>query len=189
MHPAAFYRELKPALPRDLIYAWDGGDFAHWGRANLPIQEPGRWLRLGPLGTIGSALPNGLALQLANPGKPVTVITGDGSLGFYIAELDTAVRHKLPIVVIVGNDGGWGLERELQTAVTGLKETVACELRATRYDIVMKGFGGEGELIETPEQVRPAVERAFSAGVPYLLNVAVKGVRSPFTEWQIAGKR
>ena len=119
----------------------------------------------------------------------MTVITGDGSLGFYIAEMDTAVRHKLPIVVIVGNDGGWGLERELQTAVTGLKETVACELRATRYDIVMKGFGGEGELIETPEQVRPAVERAFSAGVPYLLNVAVKGVRSPFTEWQIAGKR
>ena len=55
MHPAAFYRELKPALPRDVLYAWDGGDFAHWGRAILPVQEPGRWLRLGPLGTIGSA--------------------------------------------------------------------------------------------------------------------------------------
>jgi acetolactate synthase-1/2/3 large subunit len=189
MHPAAFYRELKAALPRDIIYAWDGGDFAHWGRANLPVYEPGKWLRLGPLGTIGSALPNGLAMQMAHPGKPVTVITGDGSLGFYIAELDTAVRHKLPIVVIVGNDAGWGLERELQGAVTGLSETVACELRSTRYDIVMKGFGGEGELIERPDQVRPAVERAFAAGVPYLLNVAIRGVRSPFTEWQIAGKK
>jgi acetolactate synthase I/II/III large subunit len=189
MHPAAFYRELKTALPRDVIYAWDGGDFAHWGRANLPVYEPGKWLRLGPLGTIGSALPNGLALQMAHPGKPVTVITGDGSLGFYIAELDSAVRHKLPIVVIVGNDAGWGLERELQGALTGLKDTVACELRSTRYDIVMKGFGGEGELIERPEQVRPAVERAFSAGVPYLLNVAIRGVKSPFTEWQIAGKK
>jgi acetolactate synthase-1/2/3 large subunit len=189
MHPAAFYRELKPALPRDIIYAWDGGDFAHWGRANLSVYEPGKWLRLGPLGTIGSALPNGLAMQMAHPGKPVTVITGDGSLGFYIAELDTAVRHKLPIVVIVGNDAGWGLERELQGAVTGLSETVACELRSTRYDIVMKGFGGEGELIERPDQVRPAVERAFAAGGPYLLNVVIRGVRSPFTEWQIAGKK
>jgi acetolactate synthase-1/2/3 large subunit len=189
MHPAAFYRELKPALPRDVFYAWDGGDFAHWGRANLPVYEPGKWLRLGPLGTIGSALPNGLAMQMANPGKPVVVITGDGSLGFYIAELDTAVRHKFPIVLIVGNDAGWGLERELQGAVTGLTETVACELRSTRYDIVMKGFGGEGETIETPDQVRLAVERAFAAGVPYLLNVSIRGVRSPFTEWQIAGKK
>ena len=136
-----------------------------------------------------SALPNALAMQMANPGKPVTLITGDGSLGFYIAELDTAVRHKLPIVIIVGNDGGWGLERELQTAVTGLTDTIACELRQTRYDIVMKGFGGDGELIERPEQVRPAMERALSAGVPYLLNVAIRGVRSPFTEWQIAGKK
>jgi acetolactate synthase I/II/III large subunit len=189
MHPAAFYRELRAALPENLLYAWDGGDFAHWGRALLPVQEPGRWLRLGPLGTIGSALPNGLAMKLHQPDKPVAVITGDGSLGFYIAELDSAVRHKLPIVIIVGNDSGWGLERELQTAVTGLTETVACELRATRYDIVMKGFGGEGELIEKPDQVRPAVERAFQSKLPYLLNVAIKGVRSPFTEWQIAGKR
>jgi acetolactate synthase-1/2/3 large subunit len=189
IHPAAFYRELRAALPRDVLYAWDGGDFAHWGRASLPIEEPGRWLRLGPLGTIGSALPNGLAMQLANPAKPVTVITGDGSLGFYVAELDTAVRHKLPIVVIVGNDAGWGLERELQTAVTGLGATVACELRPTRYDLVMKGFGGEGEFVERLDQVRPAVERAFASGVPYLLNVSIRGVRSPFTEWQIAGKK
>ena len=189
IHPAAFYRELKPALPREILYAWDGGDFAHWGRASLPSLAPGRWLRLGPLGTIGSALPNGLALQLVNPGKPVTVITGDGSLGFYIAELDSAVRHKLPIVVIVGNDAGWGLERELQSAATGEATTVACELRRTRYDIVMKGFGGEGETIETLDQVRPAAERAFASGVPYLLNVVIRGVRSPFTNWQIAGKK
>ena len=189
MHPAAFYRELNKVLPPDLLFAWDGGDFAHWGRAFLPIQEPGRWLRLGPLGTIGSALPNGLAMKLHQPGKPVTVITGDGSLGFYIAEMDSLVRHQLPVVIIVGNDGGWGLERELQTAVTGLKETVACELRRTRYDLVMKGFGGDGEEIHTPEQVRPAVERAFASKLPYLLNVNIQGVRSPFTEWQIAGKR
>jgi acetolactate synthase-1/2/3 large subunit len=186
MHPAAFFAELKKWLPKDIYYAWDGGDVVHWGRATLPALHPGRWLRLGPLGTIGSALPNSLAVQLANPGKPVVLITGDGSLGFYIAEMDTAVRHGLPVVMIVGNDGGWGLERELQGATAGT--TIACELRRTQYDQVMKGFGGGGETIDTLDQVRPAVERAFASGVPYCLNVNVRGVRSPFTQWQLSGK-
>jgi len=188
MHPAAFFRELKSALPPDVLYSWDGGDFAHWGRAMLTARAPGGWLRLGPLGTIGSALPNSLALQLAHPGRPVAVITGDGALGFYIAEMDTAVRHKLPIVLIVGNDAGWGLERELQSFASG-GATVACELQSARYDLIMKGFGGEGEAIDHPEQVRPAIQRAFASGVPYCLNARIRGVRSPFTEWQIAGKK
>ena len=188
MHPAAFFHELRQALPRDVLYSWDGGDFVHWGRAILPARRPGGWLRLGPLGTIGAALPNALALQLAHPGQPVAAITGDGALGFYLAEMDSAVRHKLPIVVIVGNDGGWGLERELQSFATGGAPTVACELRASRYDVVMQAFGGGGETIETVEQARPAIERAFAAGGPYCLNVRIRGVRSPFTDWQIAGK-
>jgi len=185
LHPAAFFAEFKKWSPKNLFYSWDGGDVVHWGRATHPMTQPGRWLRLGPLGTIGAGLPNGLAMQLANPGEPVAVITGDGSLGFYIAEMDSAVRHKLPIVIVVGNDAGWGIERELQ----GGGETVACELRRTRYDLVMQGFGGGGETIDTLEQVRPAVERAFASGIPYCLNVNVTGVRSPFTEWQIAGKK
>jgi thiamine pyrophosphate-dependent acetolactate synthase large subunit-like protein len=189
LHPAALFRELRAALPRDVLYAWDGGDFAHWGRAMLPANQSGGWLRLGPLGTIGSSLPNGLALRLANPGRPVAVITGDGALGFYIAEMDSAVRHKLPIVVIVGNDAGWGLERELQSDATGGAPTVACELQSARYDLIMKGFGGEGETVERLDQVRPAVERAFRSGVPYCLNAKIRGVRSPFTEWQIAGRK
>jgi acetolactate synthase-1/2/3 large subunit len=189
MHPAAFFRELKTALPRDVLYSWDGGDFAHWGRAILPAREPGGWLRLGPLGTIGSSLPNSLALQLAHPGRPVAAITGDGALGFYIAEMDTAVRHKLPIVVIVGNDAGWGLERELQSFATGGAATVACELQSAKYDLIMKGFGGQGESIDRLDQVRPAVERAFQSRVPYCINASIRGVRSPFTEWQIAGKK
>jgi acetolactate synthase-1/2/3 large subunit len=188
LHPAAFFRELKAALPAEALYSWDGGDFAHWGRASLPARYPGGWLRLGPMGTIGSSLPNGLALKLAHPGRPVVIITGDGALGFYIAEMDTAVRHGLPIVLIVGNDAGWGLERELQTAGGGAP-TVGCELRSTRYDPIMRAFGGEGETIERLMEVRPAVERAFSSGVPYCLNVKIRGARSPFTEWQIAGKR
>jgi acetolactate synthase I/II/III large subunit len=189
LHPAAFFHALREALPADVLYSWDGGDFAHWGRAILPARQAGGWLRLGPLGTIGSSLPNALALQLAHPGRPVAAITGDGALGFYLAEMDSAVRHKLPIVLIVGNDAGWGLERELQSAATGSAETVACELQAARYDVVMQAFGGGGETIERVEEVGPAVRRAFAAGRPYCLNVRVRGARSPFTEWQIAGKR
>jgi acetolactate synthase-1/2/3 large subunit len=189
LHPAAFHRELKRALPSDVLFAWDGGDFAHWGRVSLPALNPGSWLRLGPLGTIGSSLPNGIALQLANPQKPVAVITGDGALGFYLAEMDTAVRHKLPIVVIVGNDAGWGLERELQRATAGTGTTVGTELTPARYNAIMEAFGGAGDTIETLAQVRPAVEHAFASGVPTCLNVKIRGARSPFTDWQISGKK
>jgi acetolactate synthase-1/2/3 large subunit len=188
IRPAALYHGLRDALPKDVLYAWDGGDFTHWGRSILPALQPGGWLRLGPLATIGAALPYGLALQAANPGKPVAVITGDGALGFYIAEMDTAVRHNLPVVVIVGNDAGWGLEREFQSAA-GTTPTVGCELRATRYDVVMQGFGGGGETVDTLEQLRPAVTRAFASGKPYCINVNIRGVRSPFADWQVQGKK
>jgi len=187
IHPAAFFAELAQALPPGVLYSWDGGDFIHWGRATLPAQTPGGWLRLGPLATIGSALPNAIAMQMAYPDAPVAMITGDGSLGFYIAELDTLVRYGLPVVVIVGNDAGWGLERELQGDLCG--STYACELRATRYDLVMEGFGGTGENITQLDEVIPAVKRAFAARKPYLLNVNIRGARSPFTDWQISGKK
>jgi len=189
MHPASFFAEWKKHVPENQLYAWDGGDFVHWGRATLPANRPGGWLRLGPMGTIGSALPNSLAMQLAYPKEKIVMVTGDGSLGFYIAELDTAVRHNLPVIIVVGNDAGWGLERELQSALIGGDTTVACELRSTRYDTVMKGFGGDGETIDRVEQVGPATARAYQSNKPYLLNVKIRGSRSPFTEWQIAGKK
>jgi acetolactate synthase I/II/III large subunit len=188
LHAGAFHYELSKALPAETLISWDAAEFAHWGRTIVPARIPGGWLRLGPLATIGSGLPNALAMQLANPGKPVALVSGDGSFGFYIAELDTAVRHNLPVVFIIGNDAGWGLEREFQRAATGRRDTVACELRATRYDVVMQGFGGEGETVRTLAEVQPAVRRAFDSGRPYLLNVEIQGTRSPFSEWQIAGK-
>lgn len=187
--PALFFRTLREALPDDVLYSWDGGDFAHWGRAMLPARHAGGWLRLGPLGTIGSSLPNAVALQLAHPDRRVVAITGDGAVGFYLAEMDTLARARLPVVLIVGNDAGWGLERELQSWATEGAPTVACELQSARYDLVMQAFGGGGETIERPDQVRAAVDRAFASGVPYCINVKIRGARSPFTEWQIAGKK
>jgi acetolactate synthase-1/2/3 large subunit len=124
---------------------------------------------------------------MAYPKSPVVMITGDGSLGFYIAELDTLVRYGMPVVIIVGNDAGWGLERELQGEMCG--STVACELRATRYDLVMKGFGGDGAHVERPEQIRPALDQALASDKPFLINVEIDGAGSPFTEAQLRPKK
>src|SRR5258708_35583009 len=124
-------------------------------------------------------MPDGSALQLAHPGRRVVAVTGDGALGFYLAEMDTLVRYRLPVVVIVGNDAGWGLERELQSWATGGEPTVACELAASRYDLVMQAFGGCGETIDRPEKVAPAIEGAFASGVPYSISVRMQARGSP----------
>jgi len=187
LHPGTFFSEVKRTLPVSPLLSFDGGDFIHWGRAILPALHAGGWLRLGPMATIGAALPFAMAQQMARPKQPVMMMTGDGSLGFYIAELDTLVRYDVPMVIIVGNDGGWGLERELQGEIQGT--TTACELRRTRYDLVCQGFGGGGETIDRLDQVGPALERAFAFQGPYVLNVNIRGARSPFTSWQLEGKK
>ena len=189
LHPAAVYQALQPAIPEDAILCWDGGDFVHWGRATLPARRPMHWLRLGPLATLGACLPIGLTAKLLHPDQPSIIISGDGSVGFYMAEFDTAVRHKLPVVILVGNDGCWGIERQFQLGAFGGDRTTACDLLRTRYDLVMKAFGGEGEHVERLDQVRPALERALRSGRPYCINVEIRSARSPFAQFQLEGKK
>lgn len=189
MHPLHLYRELKNRMPPDATICWDGGDFVHWGRYALRARRPGRWMRLGALAGLGVGLPIGVAAKILRPDSPSVVITGDGSVGFYIGEFDTAVRFGLPLVIIVGNDGGWGIERELQQGFYPDAPTVACELRRTRYDLVMKGFGGGGERVTRPEQLPAAIDRAFRSEVPFVLNVEIAGAGSPFTQYQLRNLR
>ena len=184
MHALEFYSQMREWLPEDATLSWDGGDFVHWGRYVMPARKPGHWMRLGPLAGLGVGFPIGLAAQVMRPNQRSIVVTGDGSLGFYLAEMDTAVRFNLPVIIIVGNDGGWGVERELQEGRYGAK-TVACELRRTRYDLVMKGFGGDGAHVERPEQIRPALNQALASDKPFLINVEIDGAGSPFTEAQL----
>ncbi len=184
MHALEFYRQMREWLPEDATLCWDGGDFVHWGRYVMPARRPGHWMRLGALAGLGVGFPIGVAAQVLRPEQRSIVVTGDGSLGFYLAEMDTAVRFKLPVIIIVGNDGGWGVERELQEGRYDGK-TVACELRRTRYDLVMKGFGGDGAHVERPEQIRPALDQALASDKPFLINVEIDGAGSPFTEAQL----
>ena len=189
MHPLHLFMQMRNWVPQDATLCWDGGDFVHWGRCSIPARRPMHWLRLGSLAGLGACFPIGLTAKILRPNSPSIIISGDGSLGFYAAEMDTAVRHNLPVIIIVGNDGGWGIERELQLGTYGGDTTVACELRRTRYDLVMKGFGGEGEFVERPEDIRPALDRALQSEKPYLINVDIRGARSPFTQYQLAGKK
>jgi thiamine pyrophosphate-dependent acetolactate synthase large subunit-like protein len=189
MHPLHFFMQMRNWVPENATLCWDGGDFVHWGRCSIPARRPMHWLRLGALAGLGACFPIGLTAKILRPDSPSIIISGDGSLGFYAAEMDTAVRHNLPVIIIVGNDGGWGIERELQLGTYGGDTTVACELRRTRYDLVMKGFGGEGEFVEQPEDIRPALDRALKSEKPYLINVDIRGARSPFTQYQLAGKK
>ena len=185
MHSLHAYQVLRDKLPPDATICWDGGDFVHWGRYLLKARHAGRWMRLGSLAGLGVALPVGLSAQILRPDSRTVVVTGDGSLGFYIGELDTAVRYGLPLVVIVGNDAGWGIERELQRAFYPDADTVACELRSTRYDLVMKGFGGDGAHVTSPDQLEDAFDRAFRSDKPFLVNIEIAGAGSPFTQYQI----
>jgi acetolactate synthase-1/2/3 large subunit len=189
MHSLHVYEVLREKLPSDATICWDGGDFVHWGRYMLSARQPGRWMRLGSLAGLGVGLPIGLSAQILRPNSKAVVITGDGSLGFYIGELDTAVRYGLPLVIIVGNDAGWGVERELQEGFYPDSPTVACELRNTRYDLVMKGFGGDGVHVTSRDQLPDAFDRAFRSEKPFLVNVEIAGLGSPYTRNQIAQRK
>jgi acetolactate synthase-1/2/3 large subunit len=186
MHALFVHKTLKSMLSPDDCLVFDGGDFCHFGRSFLPALKGKRWLYLSSLGMLGSSIPSALAAKLAYPDSRVIMLTGDGSFGFNAMEFDTAVRHKLNIVAILGNDAAWGIDRQIQLGLYG--RPVATELLQARYDQVVTGLGGYGEFVERPDDLKPALERAFAAGRPALLNVAVERAISPRAEAAI-GRR
>lgn len=190
LHPLRVCREVGAFLPEDGVVVIDGGDFPQWPRMTLPARRPGHWIRLGGLGTVGAALPLGLAAKLAHPEAPVFIFMGDGGMGFYGFELHTAIRLGLSAVIIVGNDEGWGMEREIQGALYGREQIAGCELGLVRYDEIMRALGGHGEFVERPADLRPALTRALDSGKPAVVNILVrKGTVSPLTAASIAAKR
>jgi len=176
--------KLRPAVCRELrdwlatlddpIVIGDGGDIVATAAKILPVQREGAWMDPGPLGTLGVGMPFALAAQHANPGKPVVIVYGDGSFGLNGFEYDTAVRHNLPIVGIIGNDAAWGQMMRPQRGIYGADRTAATLLNYTRYDKVVEALGGHGEFCERPEEIRPALERAIASGKPALVNVIIR---------------
>ncbi len=169
-HPMRVYAELAPLLDRDAIVVIDGGDFGSYAGRVIDSYLPGCWLDSGPFGCLGSGPGYGLAAKLARPQRQVVLLQGDGAFGFSGMEWDTLVRHRLPVVSVVGNNGIWGLEKHPMEALYGY--SVVAELTpGTRYDEVARALGGHGELVSTPGELRPALERAFASGLPAVVNV------------------
>ena len=168
--PTRVYGELRRRLARDAVVICDGGDFASYAGKYVEVFEPGCWLDTGPYGCLGNGLGYSIAARVARPDAQIVTLLGDGAAGFSLMDADSLVRQGLPVVMIVGNNGMWGLEKHPMQAIYGWD--VACDLQPEcRYDEVVRALGGAGELVTDPDEVGPALDRAFESGVPYVVNV------------------
>jgi acetolactate synthase-1/2/3 large subunit len=170
LHPVRIYRELGQVLDRDAIVVGDGGDFVSYAGRFIDTYEPGCWMDPGPFGCLGAGPGQAIGAKVAHPERQVCLLLGDGAFGFAGMEFDTMARHGLGVVGVMGNNGIWGLEHHPMKFLYGY--SVAAELRPeTRYDQMVESLGCEGILVRDPEQLRPALERAFASGRPTLVNV------------------
>lgn len=173
--PLRLCREIRDFVAdKDVILIGDGGDIVAQASKVLPVPEENCWMDPGPLGTLGVGMPFALAAQIAKPDKRVLIIYGDGAFGLNGFEYDTALRFDLPIVGIVGVDGLWGQMARPQAAVYGANRMVATKLNFTRYDKIVEAMGGHGEYCEKPDEIGPALERAFDSGKAALVNVVMR---------------
>jgi acetolactate synthase-1/2/3 large subunit len=170
LHPVRVYKELGEVLERDAIVVGDGGDFVSYAGRFVETYQPGCWMDPGPFGCLGAGPGQAIGAKLAHPDRQVCLLLGDGAFGFAGMEFDTMARHGLPIVGVMGNNGIWALEHHPMKFLYGY--SVAAELRPeTRYEQMVEALGCEGILVRAPEELRPALERAFESGRPTLVNV------------------
>jgi acetolactate synthase-1/2/3 large subunit len=177
IHPATLGAALRPWLDGDSVLVADGGEIGQWMQAML--SAPAR-VTNGVAGAIGAGIPFAIAASAARPGRRVLAVMGDGSSGFHLTEFDTAARHDLPFVCVIGNDARWNAEYQIQVRDYGGNRAHGCELApATRYDLVVQALGGHGEYVTTGAELGPALERAFASGKPACVNVLIEGQAAP----------
>ena len=167
IHPLRLCKEIRDFLDRDAILCVDGNEILHFGRQSLPTYVPGHRLNSGVTGTMGVGLPYGIGAQIAKPDNQVLVLHGDGSMGMNAMEIDTCVRFNLPVVTVISNNAGW-------TARTPDRRKPGRELGFTNYDGMARELGAHGEEVTDPDEIRPALERAFASGKPAVVNVIVE---------------
>lgn len=170
VHPARLIGEVDRFADPDAIIVGDGGDFISFAGRLIERSRPGLWIDPGPFGCLGSGPGYAMAAKLAHPDRQVVLLAGDGAFGFSAMEFDTMVRHRIPVVCVVGNNGIWALEKHPMMSMLGV--SIAADLgHQTRYDKVVEALGGHGEQVDRPDQIRPALERAFASGLPACVNV------------------
>jgi len=181
LHPLELCRAIAPILERNAgaVLVCDGGEIGQWPQSVL---APKRRVINGVAGSIGAAIPFAIAARLAEASATVIAVMGDGTFGFHMAELDTAVRYGLPFVAVVGNDATWNAEHQIQLREYGPGRTHGCELLPARYDLVAAALGGHGELVTRAEDLGPALERAIASGKPACVNVMIERVPAPIVK-------
>jgi thiamine pyrophosphate-dependent acetolactate synthase large subunit-like protein len=179
IHPLRLCREVRDLISRDTILIVDGHEILNFARQSIPIYQPGCSINAGPHGCMGVGVPFGIGAKVARPDAPVLVLSGDGAFGWNGMEMDTAIRHKLPIVVVMSNNAGFTSRK------TG--GTVGRELGWQRYDKMVEALGGHGEFVEKPGDIRGAIERAMQSGKPALVNVCTDPEAQATTDMGFAG--
>jgi acetolactate synthase-1/2/3 large subunit len=163
--------DVANAAGQDPVFIADGGNWVAMAAKVIELRQPGRWLDPGPLGCLGVGAPFAIASKVLHPERTHWVIQGDGSFGLNGMDFETAVRFKLPMVCVVGNDAAWGQIRLPQVGMFGEDKSPATLLAPTRYDKVVEALGGYGEHVTEPAQIRPALERAVASGTVACVNV------------------
>ncbi len=173
IHPRRLVEDVRDVVGGEAMFVCDGGDSMLWGSEVFPAERPSAVTSTGPLGCLGVGLPFALAAKLAEPDRNVILLSGDGSFGLNGMEIDTAVRHDLPVICVSCNDQAWGMVKHGQEMLFGHDRTCATELGVVRYDLMAQGLGGYGEFIERPEEIKPAIERSLKYGKVSCINVMV----------------
>jgi acetolactate synthase-1/2/3 large subunit len=178
IHPVQALAPLQEILDShpDSVLISDGGEIGQWAQACL--QAPNRVIN-GVAGSIGAGLPFAIAARVAKPNSPIIAVMGDGTFGFHSAEIDTAVRYKLPFLLVVGNDARWNAEYQIQVREYGQDRTIGCELLPSHYERVCTAFGGHGEFVNDSNEVLPAAKRAITSNLPSCINVLIDGFAAP----------
>jgi acetolactate synthase-1/2/3 large subunit len=178
LHPLDLCSAVQAALDRDErgVFIADGGEIGQWAQAGVTSS---RRVINGVAGSIGASIPFALASRVVERDAPVIAVMGDGTFGFHMAEFDTAVRHGLAFVAVVGNDARWNAEHQIQLRSYGAERTHGCALLPTRYDQVAVALGGYGELVTTFDDMTPALSRALASGKPACVNVMIEGLPAP----------
>jgi acetolactate synthase-1/2/3 large subunit len=172
IHPERFAREVAEFFAEDSIVAADGGDIVSTTAKWLRTSRPGGLLDPGPFGCLGVGAPFALAAKSVEPDTRVGIVYGDGSFGFNGMEYDTLIRHNLPVVGVVGNDGAWNNIKMIHRMIDPDSLHLS-ELGFRPYEKMVEGLGGYGELVDNPSEITPALERAQDSGVPALVNVII----------------
>jgi len=172
VHPLRILHELNEFADEHTTFSVDGGDFGVEAARHLLARQAGSQLTNGSiLGSLGPGIPFAIGAKVAAPEDTVICVMGDGAFGLGAMEMDTAIRHNIPIIVVIGNDQCWGMVERSYKEVFGENRTVGAELGDRPYDKMVAALGGYGERVEDPDEIRPALERAVASGKPACINV------------------